>query len=156
MKNKISRNLQNYDVLWSPRGNDVYLIEGRHIKEPTEVPKIYNARYDEVELNLNMMYLVLHDTDGTTTGLMSGKSGNCWVNKKNLNYYEVQGIVVDATNSNDGTIKVMYSRCGNTYVRDIYEFLNNFMPKFEVIKTIEPEEIIPTYVKARIETKEVK
>lgn len=160
MKEKISRNLQNYDVLWCPKDNSVYLIEGRHIVSEEKTPAIYSGRYERMdEPYSNMIYLVLHDTVDNhvvVSGLMGEDKSNCWVNKKNLNYYKVVGLVVDATNKSDGQIKVMYTRCGSTYVRDIYEFLEKFIPRFKELSTIEVDEIIPFYSKAKKEIVEVR
>lgn len=145
MKDQISRNLKEYDVLWSPKDNAVYLIKGRHASKRDLIPTTYSVGYEKKDPEFNMVYIVLHGENGAVTGLMADGASNCWINRKNLEYYSVTGLAIDATNSIDGRIKVVYTKNGNVYVRDIYEFLSKFMPKFDSLQTIEPEEVISMY-----------
>lgn len=55
------------------------------------------------------------------------------VNKKNNNTYNVMGIVINATNANDGQKMVLYfCKDGNGYVRSVEEFKEKFIHDFNV------------------------
>ena len=58
------------------------------------------------------------------------KRGYDWVHKKTGNLYTLDDFTIDATNSTEGRIMVIYHRAGkihvDLYVRELKEFLEKF------------------------------
>lgn len=58
------------------------------------------------------------------------KRGYDWVHKKTGNLYTLDDFAIDATNSTEGRIMVIYHRAGirdiDLYVRELKEFLEKF------------------------------
>lgn len=130
MRDVISRELSKYDVYYRVKvienNPEVYLgyesvMEAYLVrKNSNQSPEIYNTSYElvsDVKLeDLSVLYradLEVFD--------------RVWMNKKNTSIYFLQCVGINATNSNDGDIMVIYERDGNIYTREINEFIEKFV-----------------------------
>lgn len=153
MKNEIIKNITDYDVLWAPRTNEIFLIKQKEYSNG--IIEMYNHKYEVVKaITENLIYLKSSRSEvDSIIGTPDNYYKGIWINKKNLNMYSTCGILVEATNDQEGVLKVLYRNNDNYYAREISEFIDKFIPKLDSMSRLKPEEIEKVYKSNNVEVK---